>query len=287
LPGLIWGIAEGVRASGPWGQLWTGKPKRHWGERMRLFAWDKPGGTLCFIGTPLPPPPGPRIRPVQSSLPAKALRIRPHPKPQAPALDDVRISHQNRPKNKLDQLLANYQNTSSDKKQMQQESFAQDSNNKNGPPENRTMLLQQTPQGQTSYSKPKFLDQSFQKLFEKNLNSDQKLFLDKFDDFGINMAEPGILEAEVAFRQEDNLGFSEEGNSHEKRMHYSKKFFESDLDQTHLDKQYRENFTSLMDTRQVVPDDDNDSEDPLDIVERLNLSKRRLEEGGLYDSRRK
>lgn len=54
---------------------------------------------------------------------------------------------------------------------------------------------------------------TIRKMFDRGLNSDQKMFMDRYDDYPIHFAQRGILDSDGPIQLEENARFSDDGNN--------------------------------------------------------------------------
>ena len=57
------------------------------------------------------------------------------------------------------------------------------------------------------------VEKTFEDIFGRQLNSDQKMFADKYDDFEAQLNQNPLIDRELFFENEDNLRFSDDGGN--------------------------------------------------------------------------
>ena len=182
-------------------------------------------------------------------------------------IQDVRLGadhnlHNNNRKNNLKDLLNGNVQLSSKKDTDEKDSYRTESNLKRRSAKDAVLDSTRNDhayRGMSSDEKNLYnnrhmsIEKTFNDIFvEKQLNSDQKLFVDKYDDYEVQVPSNPLIVRDIGFENEDNLQFSDDGNNsipEDNQFDFSGKRYMSDINTFDQERDYADAFYNTMDHR--------------------------------------
>ncbi len=95
------------------------------------------------------------------------------------------------------------------------------------------------------------VEKTFEDIFGRQLNSDQKMFADKYEDFEVQLNQNPLIDRELFFENEDNLRFSDDGGNSVQDMNqfdFDNRFMKDTLGLSQ-ERDYAETFYNTIDPR--------------------------------------